>query len=166
MSDGPYNVFGYRLAPNAGAIPVGTTDADAELIRDNSVYVSGTAQRGTTSFRFTWTFASDTTYSPCEIGIELKADEQVTTEITIHADHLFYDDLDTSEPNLAFDLIASADANGDGDITKDELLAVDITGETRYQTGSRNISNLWDFIDAQVQTLGHINGEGHCDAKL
>jgi hypothetical protein len=49
-------------------------------------------------------------------------------------------------------------------IDADELRAIDITAEDNYQVGSRDIDNLWDFIEAQTHTLGHIDGEGHCHA--
>jgi hypothetical protein len=113
---------------------------------------------------FAWAFDSDTLYSPCEIDTELAADGEASAQITIHADHLFYDDLDSSTPDVAFDLIAASDANADGAVTQEELAAVDITAEARYQVGSHDIKDLWSFIAYQATTVGHINGEGHCES--
>jgi len=141
-------------SPNASA-------ADLQKMKESgySIFVRGVANRGPDEKRFTWGFKTTTVYSNCETeaiaGIK-------PSWLTIHADHFFYDDFLT-EPNVAFDLIASADTNGDGEVTEEELRALDITGESRYQVGSLPITNLWEFIEAQSKTLGHIDGEGHCD---
>ncbi len=147
---GVYDHVGYRIAP---ATPGG-----------NAVYIEGTATKGTVSKTFAWGFAKPTTYAHCE-GTAVVDGGTATTQITIHADHLFYDDLVAPEPNLAFDLIARADDEGDADgvVTPAELEAVDITAEEHYQVGNFDVTNLWDFIDHQVSTIGHIDGEGHCE---
>lgn len=156
--------FAYRIAPSADAGPTLATADDVALVAGRSIYVAGTASRGAETFTFTWAFDTDTRYGPCEIAAELAAGGVASAQITVHADHLFYDDLDSGAPNVAFDLIASADADADGAITEAELRAIDITGESRYQVGSRDITDLWGFIAAQTATLGHINGEGHCES--
>lgn len=90
---------------------------------------------------------------------------EVPGEITIHGDHLFYDDLFSETPNVAFDLIAAADKDGDGVITELELRKLDIRAQDRYQVGDLTaITDLWSFIEQQTTTLGHFNGEGHCDS--
>jgi hypothetical protein len=155
----------YRVGPGAAAAGgnAATADAAALATANASVLVEGTATKDAQTISFAWTFPSDTTYTACEVVESVPADGSATTVITIHADHLFYDDLESPEPNVAFDLVAASDADGDGTVTKEELQARDITGEARYQVGSRDITNLWDFIDAQTATLGHIDGEGHCE---
>lgn len=156
----------YRVGPGPAAEGgnAATVDAAALATADASVWVEGTATKDTQTISFSWTFATDTTYSECEVAEPVPADGSATTTLTIHADHLFYDDLESPEPNVAFDLIAASDADGDGEVTAEELKARDISGEARYQVGSRDVTNLWDFIDAQTATLGHIDGEGHCEA--
>ena len=32
-----------------------------------------------------------------------------------------------------------------------------------YQVGSTDIMDLWHFIEHQTTTIGHIDGEGHCE---
>jgi hypothetical protein len=145
---GRYDDLTYRIAPADG---------------NPAIRVEGTATKDSTTKTFSWTFDTDELYENCETDAMLTDGGTAKSELTIHADHFFYDDLESPEPNVAFDLIASADADDDGDITLDELAAVDITGETRYQVGSRDISDLRAFIEAQTKTLGHIDGEGHCD---
>jgi len=158
--------FAYRIAPSPDALALGVDPDTAAMIRDAgySIYVEGEGRRGDASLRFAWGFTTDTTYDPCEIDVDLEAGGQGGAEITVHADHLFYDDLDSEEPNVAFDALAAADALGDGDgvVTEGELRAFDITAEARYQVGSRDIVDLWGFLSAQTRTVGHVDGEGHC----
>lgn len=156
----------YRIAPVESAEPVAATPDDALLMISNglSLRVEGQARRGEETIDFIWDFTTDTRYQDCQSTAELLADEEATSQLTIHADHLFYDDLDSPEPNVAFDLVAAADGNADGFVTIEELGAVDITGQARYQVGSRDITDLAAFIEAQTMTLGHIDGEGHCES--
>lgn len=125
--------------------------------------VEGTASRGDVTKSFAWSFETETTYV-CAPRAASDPDVGVA-QITIHADHLFYDDLDSPEPNVAFDLIAAADADEDGVVTRDELQGTDIRTEERYQVGSRGISDLWRYLEAQSGTVGHIDGEGHCNTR-
>lgn len=152
----------YTVAPVASAQPGNVDDsASAELESMNTgLYVAGTATREDVTKTFAWALDTSTTYSACAVDPSAR-----TAELTIHSDHLFYDDLESEEPDLRFDLLAQADDDGDADgqVTAEELAAVDITALQNYQVGSRDIDNLWDFVLAQSQTLGHINGEGHCD---
>jgi hypothetical protein len=156
----------YRLAPVSSFDGGNATTEQRSIMTDGgySMYVEGTATRGNESKSFAWGFSQDTAYTHCHIDRELSDGESDDVEITIHADHLFYDDLDSETPNVAFDIMARADANGDGTVTADEMAAVDITGEARYQVGSRPIDDLWNFVVAQTATVGHIDGEGHCNA--
>jgi len=154
---------GAGLAVAAGDVPNG---AYSEVsYRLGTVQVSGTATRDGVEKTFDWTMATETRYSGCE-GIAVVDGSTATTQLTIHGDHLFFDDLVSDEPNVAFDLIAQADdqGNADGVIAIDELEAVDITALNRYQVGNlTSVTNLWAFIDAQASLMGHIDGEGHCN---
>lgn len=156
----------YRIAPGGAADGGNATAADKTMMADSgwSVFVEGTATKDGASIAFSWGFDTTTEYSHCEVVESVPADGEATTVMTIHADHLFYDDLVSEEPNVAFDLVAASDADMDGTVTQAELQARSITMETRYQVGDReDITNLWDFISAQTSTLGHIDGEGHCE---
>lgn len=167
---GAYDHISYRIAGGAEASAGNASADDVTLMTDGglAVYAEGTARKGEVEKRFAWPFSSPTRYSHCA-GTAVIDGDAARTVLTIHADHLFYDDLVSSEPGVAFDLIAAADDEGDGDgeITPDELAAVDITGEDRYQVGNQTeVEDLWAFIDAQTATLGHIDGEGHCDEAV
>jgi hypothetical protein len=153
----------YRIGPGDAATGGNAGDMIAMMEEEEwSIYVSGTATRGPLNLAFAWGFSTETEYAECQVKDELLEGETLRTLITIHADHLFYDDLDDDEPDVRFDLVATADVDMDLTITADELRAVDITADDNYQVGSRDIDNLYDFIEAQTQTLGHIDGEGHC----
>lgn len=152
------------------AQPDARTDVDDDVLaamvaQPSSLWVRGRAVRGEESKRFDWSFDVPVGYVACETDTPLDADATVDTVLTVHADHLFYDDLDSEEPNVAFDLIAAADADADGAITMEELAAQSLDGQVRYQVGGRGISDLGAFIAAQVRTVGHINGEGHCEIE-
>ena len=163
---GEYSSLAYRVAPSPDAVAVGVDTEAAAMVHDAgySLFVAGEAVRGGERIGFAWGFTTDTTYGSCAIAAEVEAAGEARAEITIHADHFFYDDLDSEEPNVVFDAIAAADAQGDGDgiVSEAELRAYDITAEARYQVGSRDISDLWGFIAAQTRNVGHVDGEGHC----
>lgn len=145
------------------------SDTDLMHYDGADILVSGVATRGSgaaqESVSFTWTFASATHYHPCEATGEIPEDGVGIAQLTVHGDHLFFDDLTSAEPNVAFDLIAQADTDADGEVTREELEAVDITGLDRYQTGGQAIPHLWGFIAAQAKQVGHIDGEGHCETE-
>lgn len=155
----------FRVAPVSEATPVSATDDDVSTLVDAgaSLWVEGQATKAGQTVSFAWPFTTDTRYVECHSTAVLAEGQEAHSQLTIHADHLFYDDLDSEEPNVAFDLVAAADADMNGEVTAEELGALDITGESRYQVGSRDITDLWGFIAAQTGTLGHIDGEGHCE---
>ncbi|MBE7449548.1 MAG: hypothetical protein HS111_11825 [Kofleriaceae bacterium] len=165
---GTYDHFGYVIRPDASATAGNASAADVDALKaaGHSVRVVGTATRGAETIEFDWGFALTIVHSHCEVAHTVDGDT-VTIEATIHGDHLLYDDAVAAEPDLAFDLIADADgADGstpDGRVTPAELAAQDITGQERYQVGSLDIDDLWGFISHQVGTLGHVDGEGHCE---
>jgi hypothetical protein len=92
----------------------------------------------------------------------VEKDATAIFQITVHADHLFYDSLVSEEPQLLFQPLADADADQDGDITTEELGATDIGA---YDPGNEDLDDLWSFLMAQSRTLGHVDGEGHCQAS-
>ncbi len=166
IADGRYDDTQFVVAPAIDAVAGNASPTDVELMRagGHSVYVVGEATKGDVKLRFAWGFATSTSYGECESLAEVGGEEAATVQLTIHGDHLFYDDLFAEEPNVSFDLVADADADGDGDITQAELTAVDLRPLANYQVGSTDIVDLWRFIEYQTTTLGHIDGEGHCEA--
>lgn len=169
VAGGNYDHVSYRIKP-AGTTATAGPGVDAAAVTamaaaGESVRVTGTAQKAGRAIAFAWGFGGSVLHKDCHGAAKVDGGT-ARTEITIHGDHLFYDDLFAPEPNLAFELIAASDADGDGTVTRAELAAKDITKEARYQVGSEKITNLWDFIARQVTTVGHIDGEGHCPTVL
>lgn len=146
---GAYDHFGYRL---------------------EQLHVRGSASKpGAATKTFDWTFPMRLAYAHCEMAAMIDGNTTTMTA-TIHADHLFYDDAVSDEPGVAFDIFAAADTDGDHVVTLDELAVKDITTEARYQVGSLRepitdltITNLKQYVFLQATTVGHINGEGHCE---
>ena len=169
----------YAIAPVAGAT-AGNADAqDLERMKSEgySLYVEGTATKGSVTKRFAWGFATNTLYEHCEspdrgAGVTVPKGGEESVELTIHGDHLFFDDLQSPTAKMRFDALAAADKLGiagpDGEVTLEELAAVDLTElpQGQYGTGGAgNVRNLRDFVTALVRTVGHFRGEGECEPK-
>ena len=172
----------FRLvAPTGASVRGNATEADVATLRAGgfSVYVEGNAQRAgmTAPITFRWGFTNAVRFERCvgdsdQPGLAIPSGGTARAQITIHGDHLFYDSLTgetdamgNSLTRLRFDAFAAADRNGDGEVTLAELAMVDLstlpTGQ--YGTGSfSGVNTLRDFVTAQVNSLGHFNGEGEC----
>ena len=91
--------------------------------------VEGEASRAGVTKRFAWAFSTSTRYTDCKaevdgrevVGVNVTGGGEDRAEITIHGDHLFYDDLEATTAAVRFDALAQADADGDGVVTLDEL---------------------------------------------
>lgn len=108
---------------------------------------------------FNWALPSSIHYTICHIDERVTADTPAAFQITVHADHLLYDSLVSTSPALGFQAFADADADQDGEVTQAELAATDIGA---YDPGNEDVDDLWSWLEALSLTLGHINGEGHC----
>lgn len=149
---------GHTLA--TASVPVGTHDKPSYAI--TRIKLAGTATKGDVTKAFDFKFEETTHYADCETSTTVEDDANATFEITVHADHLFADSLVSETPRLVFQALADADADDDGNITQAELEAADLGS---YDPGSQGgIDNLWAFLSAQSQSVGHVDGEGHCHA--
>ncbi len=169
----------YAIAPWPDAVAGNADAADVERMKSEgySVYVEGTATKGAVTKRFQWGFATDTLYAHCEspdlgAGVTVPEGGDETVQLTIHGDHLFFDDLQSPDAKMRFDALAAADQLGiagpDGEVTLEELAAVDLTElpQGQYGTGGvGNVRNLRDFVTALVRTVGHFRGEGECSPQ-
>lgn len=136
--------FGYSVRfPNyATLLDVGATSEAATLMRTPgsdpdatdagvSVYVEGTAVRGGETKHFAWPFRKRIGYADCGFvnddtgafssGLSLASNEKTSINLEVHAEGLFQNGSGTPAP---FQPYADADANGDGEITFDELWTV------------------------------------------
>jgi hypothetical protein len=125
------------------------------------VGVSGRAVRDDRMKSFEWVLDSPTRYEHCETSTVVEDGRTATFQITVHADHLFHDSLVAESPQMLFEPLAAADVDDDGEVTEAELKAADIGA---YDPGNEDVDDLWSWLLAQSRTLGHVDGEGHCDA--
>ncbi|MFZ5786566.1 MAG: hypothetical protein ACOY3Y_09020 [Acidobacteriota bacterium] len=163
---------GISVAKAQGAVAGNAAAADVSLLNDKgySVYVAGEAAKGGKKVTFAWGFTTETGYRECREqttgdGVAVPTGGTATIQFTIHGDHLFYDDLQSTDPSLRFEAIAAADADGNGEVTLDELAKVDLTTlpTGQYGTGGDgSVTHLGGFVTALTRTLVHYQGEGHC----
>lgn len=134
------------------------SDAEYTIIK---VVTHGSGTKGDTTKSFQWTFDLFYHYTECDTGVLVSAGEEGTFQITIHGDHLFYDSLVSEEPSLVFQPFADADTDLDNVIAQAELEAASIGS---LDPGNADPQNLWEWLNLQVPTVGHANGESHCVA--
>lgn len=172
---GTWNDVGITIQPNPDAV-VGNANSAAvdELVRRGaSVHAAGTAVHAGVNYSFSWYFTTSTEYRNCvdgdgTSGVVVPDGGDVVAEITVHGDHLFFDDLQSEGSSLRFAAFASADANEDGTLTLEELEAIDLTDlpTGQYGTGGdSSLTNLRQYVEAQTNSLIHFNGEGDCDQR-
>lgn len=177
-----YPDVGYVIGPVTAATTVGegASEADKDLMAraGYALYVEGSAQKASVTKTFAWGFTARTHYEKCKGALAGKETDGVVVtnggtdrvELTIHGDHLFYDDLQSNEAKLRFDNLAAADADDDGAVTLEELAAVKLAAlpaeRGPYGTGSAaGIHDLGAFVAALSRTVGHFRGEGECVSR-
>ncbi len=150
---------GHGTLVGSASVNVGSY-AGGEFTID-TITIEGTATKGNIQKQFAWTLNNATDYSNCHSTTLIDTKAAGTFQITVHADHLLFDSIVSSDPAVGFQAFADADRNNDGHITPAELLDTDIK---TFDPGNAAINNLWDWLLALSATVGHINGEGHCHA--
>lgn len=97
-------------------------DSDAFVTEQSVVLrVAGRAERDDEQVRFAWAFRQSFDYDPCTTA-RLASGESELIEVRARLRALF---AEASDASLRFDGFAKADADGDGEITLDELAADD-----------------------------------------
>lgn len=184
LAAGGWSNVGYdNLVADATTVVDGSaTDDDLEWMREGgyAVYVEGRIEKDegaalvTKTFR--WGVETGTRYDRCvdvrggqeTEGIVITDGASVTHELTIHGDHLFYDDL-AGDAVLRATAIAAADADEDGEVTLTELEQVPLSSLSAdvgsYGVGGFDIDTLGQFVRASTTSLGHFDGEGHCRSR-
>jgi hypothetical protein len=167
---GTYNETAYTIAPaKSCSHPINTAafeDVEMMTSKGYAVFISGTASKEGETKSFAWGFSEPVHYAHCHSTAILKPDGQATIELTIHGDHFFYTSLSNPDSGLAFQTLADADSNHDDELTTDELkefTGTDFMALDNYDVGSLPVTNLYEYLAAQSSTLGHIDGEGHCE---
>ena len=99
----PYRFVSFEVAPATTDVELaGATDADKERMVTGgySVYVDGSATKDGVEKTFSWGFSERSVYERCSgerggrptEGVVVTTGGTADPEITIHGDHLFYDD--------------------------------------------------------------------------
>ena len=146
-----YDTVHMRIAPDAGA---------PSVIAEGTLTCDGEAKT------FAWAFDTDTTYGcePDELSIAAGGEDR--SQLTIHGDHLWYDSLSAEDAEVRGQHIAAADADDDDVITQAELAAVPVA-PTGLDVGPYStVTDLGAYVRFLTQTVGHIDGEGHCQVDL
>jgi hypothetical protein len=178
LLDGDGDVVGeidggsFDLAPpgpvSVGAVdvPAGTYTAARFVVASGggeAVRAAGALSCGEDSVAFDWSFPAEATYDCAPDGLTIAAGGVGQTELTIHGDHLFYDGLEDPEAEVRGQALVDADADGDGTLTLAELEAVAVA-PLGYSVGRYSeVTDLAAFVGQLTRTLGHVDGEGHCD---
>lgn len=112
-------------------------------------------------------------------GLVVPTNGTYRTQMTLHLDHLFFDSARAEEPNLRFEAWAAV-AGADREITYGDLASqslADLVGidgmplldeegmPIAYEPPSSGLAmpTLQAFVLAEAFTIGHFEGEGHCD---
>lgn len=170
---GTWDAPGYSILPATVATENGNAEAtDFERMKKegHSIYIEGEAEKAGQKKAFVWGFKLHLAFSKCKTNAVLSAGGKTTMQITIHADHLFYDDLENPEAKIRFDAIAAADKDNDGKVTLQELSAVSgaaFAGLKDYNVGRFSaVTDLGAFVSHLAGTIGHFDGEGECSPEV
>lgn len=170
-----WDVVRYSIAPDENAVAGNIEAADLSLMKSRgaSIMLFGSGTKGSVTKSFEWTLTHNTLYDHCERaekggkGVVVVPAKETEVQLTIHGDHLFYDQL-SGDAKLRFDAIANADSNNDNRVTLDELGIVQVETLPQGQYGTSGVSNvrsLKDFISHSARTIGHFDGEGECTPR-
>lgn len=178
LAEGNWDEFGFSSLvathETERSDSVSADDLETLIDGDYNVYVEGTATKDDQAKRFAWGFSEPVRYASCvdvrdgqeTSGVVVGDGAETEAQVTIHGDHLFYDDLASPEAKLRFDVIASADADDDGEVTLEELAVIQLADldadQGTYGVGAFDVDDMREFVEAATTSLGHFNGEGHC----
>jgi hypothetical protein len=168
-----WDAVSYAIGPSSAVVSGNVDAADVDFMKEHgySIYLEATVTKGAVTKSYKWGFSTDTLYQQCQHadygkGLTVPSGGSLDVQLTIHGDHLYYDDLQSSQAKVRFDAIAGADKDNDGEITLEELDAVDLTSLPigQYGTGgAHEVNTLRDFVTALARTIGHYRGEGECE---
>jgi len=171
----------YQIRPAADdtELAEGATDADLAMMKMNkySVYVEADATKGAVKKSYKWGYGVPTAYTECKgdkdgketFGVIVTNGGTDQVQLTIHGDHLYYDDLQATNARRRFTALGAADKDMDNVVTQAELTAVKLVDidakDGAFGTGAAgDVNDLGAFVRALSRTVGHYRGEGECFA--
>ncbi|HEX2733097.1 MAG TPA: hypothetical protein VHM70_15915 [Polyangiaceae bacterium] len=176
-----YAIEGRIENPKGVSCPPASSARDRGELPARALAPAGVQTAANTCFenpviRFSLRARAPMGFGPCELdgtpGVSVPQGGSNTVAITIHGDHLFFNGFPTGDEGGIVRLaqwLADCDLNLDGEVSKSELQATAIADlpaiDDRYQLGGapRNITSVWDLVLGQLQTQGHMDGEGDCE---
>ncbi len=185
--------YRFRSPDTDDLVETGATSADLTMLRTESMdtaymqmgriafYVSGRATKASVTKTFTWTFLRGGSIDHCQSAtsttsdslVELKANDMLTIQAVVRPEELFRQLADDSAP-FVFDSYAAADANGDGDVSLDELTTVPpptgamIPGQGGAGGMAPTIppKTLGDYVyDTLLSRVSRVDGGGPCETN-
>lgn len=168
------NDVGFALDRATGTMEaVGDVDEDvlARMEAEGLAHwIVGEASDGERTVRFEWGLDQAVGYEQCRNGADdtpglaVAEGDPATLQITLHVDHLLWDEVGTEEARLSFGPIADADLNDDGLVTTEELAQVS-TLEAGRETGGFTLEDMATYLAFATAQGGHLNGGGLCQAR-
>ncbi|MDY7228163.1 hypothetical protein [Hyalangium rubrum] len=185
---GRWNV-GFAVSPpeDSTELPDGNVSSeDLALMRSRgySYWLEGEAVKVNTGvYRFAFGFPVNARMVDCINGVDgtqgiiVPENSTAEAEVTIHAEHMFYDRLGTHRGvQLRFEAFAAA-AGPDKLITSEDLVTqqildlrgmeggelLDAQGQpVVYEPGAYAVKTLWEFVTQSIVDQAHLNGGGVC----
>lgn len=142
--------------------------------------------RNATRLEFEFCVPAPTEFGPCESdtgieGVNVVDGQTTTATLSIHSDHLFFNGFPMGAEGSVrrrAQWLADSDLDADGAITQGELESISAAdfgtlfpadtgdGEPGYDLSGASVEgglgNAWQYVQAQLQTQGHFQGEGEC----
>lgn len=188
-----WDKVGYDM-PNASAATAcatGVTAFDCNLMKTSrySLYIEGTMTKpdgrscrpdapadcvNRTSLTFKWGFNAGTAFDDCappsgDAGFAVPTGGVASVKPTIHGDHWFFTSFVHEEAKRRAQWIADADLDRDGATSLDEIRRVQASNV--FPAGVYNLSGggiiatAYDYVVAQVRSLGDFQGDGECPTR-
>jgi hypothetical protein len=156
------------VAPEASAA-AGNATADqvaAMVRREASILVQGTLTCNDIGRSFDWAFGTATDYACDPTNLVIPVEAAATTQLTIHGDHLFYDSLWAEDAEVRGLALWEADADENGSITQEELARHEVAPYYPDGLGAfDDATNFERWLEVAAGSVGHVDGEGHCDVS-
>jgi hypothetical protein len=185
-----WDYFGYRTPHAEGAQrhdSVSQSDFDEMAENDWTYLIKGTLSNpegescppggectSNTEISFRFGAHAEAEYRNCSAeeglpGFAVTKGGTTAVEATLHGDHIFFDAFPTGAEVIErrAQWLANADTDADGEVTRQELQALDpaeLFPSDTYNLGGSplELTSAWDYIPAQLTTQGHFQGEGGC----
>lgn len=181
-----WDVIGFSTPPASAAstrdpsVPV--SDFDEMIAGGCSFLIAGVLTEAATGrvVDFRLCVPADTRYGPCATpdgmsGVAIMSSATTPAHVTIHGDHVWFAAFPSGAEAIVERRAAwmvGCDVDDDGHVTEAELRATPAAAvftTTRHyhlagapSVDGHGITTAWDFVRAQMSTVGHFQGEGEC----